>query len=104
MRKHILQILVFVFASCPIVGLAQAPKDVVVISNEVRRRLHVPSSSGDRVGFASRRIKGGDIIVIPERVPHGFASVPDHVTYLSVRPDLKKVLHHGYLNPTLTKK
>src|SRR5437667_7012273 len=220
MRKHILQILVFVFASCPIVGLAQAPKDAVVISNEdvkavlkyaadtkrtvpdnsirvidmgtyqlavavihrgataggggnaaagtgkaargpaspnpqsacgepregakgpngiyhndtaetyivisgsgtlitggtivngtrsaadneVTTILNGPSCSGTMVGFTSRQIKEGDIIVIPERVPHGFSSVSDHVTYLSVRPDLKKVLQHGYVNPALTKK
>ena len=220
MRKHILQILVFVFASCPIVGLAQAPKDAVVISNEdvkavlkyaadtkrtvpdnsirvidmgtyqlavavihrgataggagnaaagtgkaargpaspnpqsacgepregakgpngiyhndtaetyivisgsgtlitggtivngtrsaadneVTTILNGPSCSGTMVGFTSRQITEGDIIVIPERVPHGFSSVPDHVTYLSVRPDLKKVLQHGYVNPALTKK
>src|SRR5436309_12593854 len=34
MRRHILQILAFVFTSCPVVGLAQAPKDAVVITNE----------------------------------------------------------------------
>jgi quercetin dioxygenase-like cupin family protein len=55
------------------------------------------------VGYTSRQINVGDIIVIPERVPHGFAAVPDHVTYLSVRPDLKKVLQHGYVNPGLKK-
>jgi hypothetical protein len=25
------------------------------------------------------------------------------VTYLSIRPDLKKVLQHGYVNPALKK-
>ena len=210
MRRHILQILAFVFTSCPVVGLAQAPKDAVVISNEdikavlkyaadtkrtvpdnsirvidmgayqlavavvhrgatggatgnaaaaqnkqsacgeqragakgpngiyhddtaetyvvisgsgtlitggtivngtrsaadneVTTILNGPSCNGTMVGFTSRQIKEGDIIVIPERVPHGFSSVPDHVTYLSVRPDLKKVLQHGYVNPALTKK
>jgi len=221
MRRHILQILAFVFTSCPVVGLAQAPKDAVVITNEdikavlkyaadtkrtvpdnsirvidmgayqlavavvhrgatgggtgnaaagatnaargapaaqnrqpscgeqragakgpngiyhddtaetyvvisgsgtlitggtivngtrsaadneVTTILNGPSCNGTMAGFTSRQIKEGDIIVIPERVPHGFSSVPDHVTYLSVRPDLKKVLQHGYVNPALTKK
>ena len=217
MRKHILQILAFVFTSCPVVGLAQAPKDAVVITNEdikavlkyaadtkrtvpdnsirvidmgayqlavavvhrgatgggtgnaaagagnavrgaaaqaacgepragakgpngifhddtaetyvvisgsgtlitggtivngtrsapdneVTTILNGPSCNGTMVGFTSRQIKEGDIIVIPERVPHGFSAVPDHVTYLSVRPDLKKVLQHGYVNAALTKK
>ncbi len=221
MRKHILQILAFVFTACPVAGLAQAPKDAVVITNEdikavlkyaadtkrtvpdnsirvidmgayqlavavvhrgatgggtgnaaagatnaargapaaqnrqpscgeqragakgpngiyhddtaetyvvisgsgtlitggtivngtrsaadneVTTILNGPSCNGTMAGFTSRQIKEGDIIVIPERVPHGFSSVPDHVTYLSVRPDLKKVLQHGYVNPALTKK
>ncbi|HYR89406.1 MAG TPA: hypothetical protein VE422_35350 [Terriglobia bacterium] len=221
MRRHILQILAFVFTSCPVAGLAQAPKDAVVITNEdikavlkyaadtkrtvpdnsirvidmgayqlavavvhrgatgggtgnaaagatnaasgaaaaqnkqsacgeqrasakgpngiyhddtaetyvvisgsgtlitggtivngtrsaadneVTTILNGPSCNGTMAGFTSRQIKEGDIIVIPERVPHGFSSVPDHVTYLSVRPDLKKILQHGYVNPALTKK
>ena len=49
-------------------------------------------------------IKVGDVIVIPEGVPHGFSAIPDHVTYLSVRPDLKKVLKRGYVNPALAQK
>ena len=50
-----------------------------------------------------REVKTGDIIIIPEGVPHGFSAIPDHVTYLSIRPDLKKVLQHGYVNPALKK-
>jgi mannose-6-phosphate isomerase-like protein (cupin superfamily) len=70
---------------------------------EVTTILNGPSCSGTMVGYTSREIKTGDIIVIPERVPHGFSAVPDHVTYLSIRPDLKKVLQHGYVNPALKK-
>lgn len=71
--------------------------------SEVTTILNGPSCSGTMVGFTSRQIKEGDIIVIPERVPHGFSAIPDHVTYLSVRPDVKKVLRHGYVNPALAK-
>jgi DNA-binding beta-propeller fold protein YncE len=56
------------------------------------------------VGYSSRVINAGDVIVIPEGVPHGFSAVPDHITYLSVRPDLKKVLQKGYVNPALAAK
>jgi mannose-6-phosphate isomerase-like protein (cupin superfamily) len=70
---------------------------------EVTTILNGPSCSGTMVGYTSREIKTGDIIVIPEHVPHGFSAVPDHVTYLSIRPDLKKVLRHGYVNPALKK-
>ena|SRR5215467_9851110 len=72
--------------------------------NEVTTILNGPSCNGTMVGYSSRQIKEGDVIVIPEGVPHGFTTIPDHVTYLSVRPDLKKVLQHGYVNPGLTKK
>ena len=68
---------------------------------EVTMILNGPSCSGTMVGYTSREIKTGDIIIIPERVPHGFSAIPDHVTYLSIRPDLKKVLQHGYVNPAL---
>jgi len=69
--------------------------------SEVTTILNGPSCSGTMVGYTSRKIKTGDIIIIPEHVPHGFSDVPDHVTYLSIRPDLKKVLQHGYVNPAL---
>lgn len=72
--------------------------------SEVTTILNGPSCNGTMVGYTSRQIKEGDIIVIPERVPHGFSAVPDHVTYLSVRPDLKKVLQQGYVNPALKSK
>jgi mannose-6-phosphate isomerase-like protein (cupin superfamily) len=70
---------------------------------EVTTILNGPSCSGTMVGYTSHQIKTGDIIVIPEGVPHGFSAIPDHVTYLSIRPDLKKVLQHGYVNPVLKK-
>ncbi len=71
--------------------------------SEVTTILNGPSCGGTMVGYTSRQIKTGDIIIIPEGVPHGFSEVPDHVTYLSIRPDLKKVLQHGYVNPALKK-
>lgn len=70
---------------------------------EVTTILNGPSCSGTMVGYTSQEIKTGDIIIIPERVPHGFSAIPDHVTYLSIRPDLKKVLQHSYVNPALRK-
>jgi mannose-6-phosphate isomerase-like protein (cupin superfamily) len=69
--------------------------------SEVTTILNGPSCNGTMVGFTSRVINVGDIIVIPEGVPHGFSAIPDHVTYLSVRPDLKKVLQRNYVNPAL---
>lgn len=70
---------------------------------EVTTILNGPSCSGVMVGYTSRQVKTGDVIIIPEGVPHGFSAIPDHITYLSIRPDLKKVLQHGYVNPVLKK-
>ena len=82
-----------------VVNGSRSPAD-----SEVTTILNGPSCGGTIVGYTSRQIKVGDIIVIPEHVPHGFSAIPDHVTYLSVRPDLKKVLQHGYVNPALGRK
>jgi mannose-6-phosphate isomerase-like protein (cupin superfamily) len=71
--------------------------------SEVTKTLNGPSCSGTIVGGTTHNIKVGDIVIIPEGVPHGFTAIPDHVTYLSIRPDLKKVLQHGYVNPGLKK-
>jgi mannose-6-phosphate isomerase-like protein (cupin superfamily) len=70
-------------------------------SDEVTTVLNGPSCAGTMVGYTSRQVKVGDVIIIPENVPHGFSAIPDHITYLSIRPDLKKVLKHGYVNPAL---
>jgi hypothetical protein len=70
-------------------------------TDEVTTVLNGPSCGGTMVGYTSREVKVGDVIIIPEHVPHGFSAIPDHITYLSIRPDLKKVLKHGYVNPAL---
>lgn len=70
-------------------------------TDEVTTILNGPSCGGTMVGYTSRQVKVGDVIIIPEHVPHGFSAIPDHITYLSIRPDLKKVLKHGYVNPAL---
>jgi quercetin dioxygenase-like cupin family protein len=49
----------------------------------------------------SRKISAGDVVIIPAGVYHGFSEVPDHIEYVSVRPDLEKVLPAGYVNPAL---
>lgn len=68
----------------------------------VTKILNGPSCSGQAVGnFVSRKMNVGDISVIPAGVPHGWTDITDHVTYLSIRPDPKKVLEHGYVNPAL---
>lgn len=72
-------------------------------NSEVTTVLNGASCSGTMVGYASRDVKPGDVIIIPAGTPHGFSRITDHCTYLSVRPDPKKVLPAGYVNPALKK-
>jgi len=69
----------------------------------VTTTLNGPSCSGAIAGadVVRRDVKEGDIIVIPAGVPHGWAAIPDHVDYLSVRPDPDRVLPDDYVNPAL---
>jgi mannose-6-phosphate isomerase-like protein (cupin superfamily) len=71
--------------------------------SEVTKILNGPSCSGQIVGdYVARKVVVGDISVIPAGVAHGWMDIPEGgVTYLSVRPDPKKVLQHGYVNPAL---
>ena len=74
--------------------------------SEVTKVLNGPSCSGTIAGadVVKRKVKTGDIIVIPAGVPHGWIDIVDHVDYLSVRPDPERVLAAGYVNPALQKK
>jgi hypothetical protein len=74
--------------------------------SEVTKVLNGPSCSGTIAGadVVRRKVKTGDIIVIPAGVPHGWTEIVDHVDYLSVRPDPERVLAAGYVNPALQKK
>jgi len=51
----------------------------------------------------TRKVKAGDVIVIPAGLYHGFSEVPDQIEYVLVRPDVEKVLPAGYVNPALKK-
>ena len=68
-----------------------------------RAILNGPSCSGTIVGgdVVKRAVKTGDIIIIPAGVPHGWLEIPDHVDYLSVRPDPDRVLPSDYVHPAL---
>jgi len=74
--------------------------------SEVTKVLNGPSCSGAIAGsdVVRRKVKTGDIIVIPAGVPHGWTDIIDHVDYLSVRPDPERVLAAGYVNPAVAKK
>jgi quercetin dioxygenase-like cupin family protein len=66
--------------------------------------MNGPSGGGTAgAGAYSRLVKEGDIIIIPNKVAHGWSQITDHVTYLSVRPDPDRVLPAGYVYPLLLK-
>ncbi|MCC6989569.1 MAG: cupin domain-containing protein [Acidobacteria bacterium] len=71
----------------------------------VTTTLNGPSCSGAIVGegVVQRVVNVGDIIIIPAGVAHGWVAIPDHVDYLTVRPDPDRVLK-PYVHPVLQKK
>ena len=60
-----------------------------------------PSFNAESRGGFVREIEEGDIVVIPAGLMHTWTSIPDHVTYLSVRIDPDQVLPTGYVNPEI---
>jgi len=56
-----------------------------------------PTYSAQAVGGTVREIAEGDIVVIPAGTLHAWLSIPDHVTYLSIRPDPHGALPAGYV-------
>ena len=59
------------------------------------------SYMGTATGGDVREVSEGDVVVIPGGVFHGWTEIPDHVTYLSIRPDPDKVLPAGYVHPVI---
>jgi mannose-6-phosphate isomerase-like protein (cupin superfamily) len=67
-------------------------------------RLAVGPSSGGVFKSGDRRPIGpGDVVIVPAGMPHGFDDITDHLTYLSIRPDLAGVLPANYVHPALRK-
>ncbi len=81
-------------------GTIANPREIPATSPVVQI-LNGPSQSGATDGGRARVISEGDVIIIPAGVFHGFSDIPDHITYLSVRPDPNKVLQAGYVNPAV---
>ena len=52
-----------------------------------------PGASGTSIqGGTSRRIKAGDVVVIPAGVPHWFSAIEGSITYVVVRVDPDRIL------------
>jgi len=81
-------------------------KDVrpVAADNEIVTTAVGPSNTATFVTPAqTRTIKTGDVVIVPIGVYHGFSEIPDHIEYVSVRPDLDRVLPAGYISPAIRK-
>jgi hypothetical protein len=64
--------------------------------------MNGPGGSGTAGrGAYSRRVSAGDIIIVPNKVAHGWSQVTDHVEYLSFRPDPDRALPAGWVYPLL---
>lgn len=74
----------------------------VSADNELVKQIVGPSNNGTFKTVAQTKVlKAGDMVVIPPGVYHGFSDVPDHIEYVTVRPDPDQVLPAGYIHPAL---
>ncbi len=84
-----------------VTGGTMADTSPMASDAEVVRVAVGPSVNGTSRDGQTREVSAGDVVIIPQGVFHGWREVPDHVTYLSVRPDPDRVLPAGYVNPAL---
>ena len=64
------------------------PADVISVKLE-----DGPGESGTAIqGGVTRRIKAGDVVVIPAGVPHWFSEIEGSITYIVVRVDPNRLL------------
>jgi len=84
-----------------IINPVEEPKD-----DEGVTILNGPTADGTvkMSGAQVRKVKAGDIVIIPPDVCHGWVGITNFVNYLSVRPDPDRVLPAGYVNPAIKKK
>jgi hypothetical protein len=64
--------------------------------------LNGPTCGGMAYDVVKKRVKPGDIIIIPAGVVHGWVDIPEHVDYLSFRPS-PGILTAGWVHPVLRK-
>lgn len=61
--------------------------------SQVVRALNGPSTQGSAIrDGVSRRIKAGDVVIIPPNTPHWFSEIEGKIVYLVVRMDPEKVV------------
>jgi mannose-6-phosphate isomerase-like protein (cupin superfamily) len=84
-----------------ITGTEQTDPAPLAADSEVVKVAVGPSLRATFMGGQRRTVSAGDVVVIPAGVLHGWVEIPDHVKYLSVRPDPDRVLPAGYVNPAI---
>jgi hypothetical protein len=72
-------------------------------SNFDLAELNGPTCLGTAYGVTVKKVKVGDVIIIPAGVVHGWIDVPDHVDYISFRPS-PGVLQAGWTHPAIRDK
>jgi mannose-6-phosphate isomerase-like protein (cupin superfamily) len=77
------------------------PPAPLAADSEVVQVAVGPSHRATFMGGERRTVSAGDVVVIPAGVLHGWVEIPDHVNYLSIRPDPDRVLPAGYVNPAV---
>lgn len=73
--------------------------------SEATRVLNGPSCGGPigGDGVEKRRVKPGDVVVLPPNTPHGWQDVADTLDYILVRQDPDRSLPAGYIHPAIAK-
>ena len=74
----------------------------VAADSEIVKVVVGPSTTATFDQPAQRRkVKAGDVVIIPPGVYHGFDEVSTGIDYLAVRPDPNKVLPANYVHPAV---
>jgi mannose-6-phosphate isomerase-like protein (cupin superfamily) len=104
-HEHVTEVYYIVSGSGTLVtgGTVDNPRPLAADSEVVKVAVGASNSATFRQPAQTRTVGPGDIVIIPPGVYHGFSDVPDHVDYVSVRPDPDHVLPAGYVHPLLKK-
>jgi mannose-6-phosphate isomerase-like protein (cupin superfamily) len=100
-HTHVAEVYYVISGSGTLVTGGELSNQSAPMSGQIVAEVVGPSFTAESTGGVSRIVSVGDVIVIPAGVFHGWPSVPDHVTYLSVRPDPDRVLPAGFVNPVI---
>jgi len=105
MHKHITEVYYVVSGEGTLLtgGVVTGQRDVPADSEIVKVAVGESVMGTFEKPAQRRRIKTGDIVIIPPGVYHGFDEVATGITYVSTRPDPMKVLPAGYVHPALQK-